>query len=416
MASHGRPIWENARADAVEHLGIDRGQLLEVVHELLVVVDGILNLLVGGEVLQGLSWVGAGGGLVGFELFLQRGDAVVLDGEDLLAGAHGAVARQRLLVLAVLEVGVALFERDGVELDDVFQLVDVGLHVGEHLERLFGLLFLGVERDELHRAACGRGGLDAAGGEPFERRRWPWRCCRPPCRRGLRAGAPVRGRRGCFPGGETRGGGRVVLGKIAGLGEGERGLGGAGALGVTDEVILDGLDGLGELLEVEVRRAEREIDRFQLGVEPGFVGRGQAGGNLADEGLDVGDGILVIAVAEGGDGVVEQRCGLDGGRRGDIGRHGAGRAGGERERERERQREAERGGGPGPREDGGAAEEGKPGWGGFAGHRRKVGRRGSGASEKKVNTVRPGGSMPGKRGRGDSPEAGAALIVAGEGV
>ena len=79
--------------------------------------------------------------------------------DDLLAGADRAVAGERLLVLVVLEVGVALFERDGVEFLDVFEEFDVGLHVREHGQRLVGLPVLAVKQDELHRAARGGGGL-----------------------------------------------------------------------------------------------------------------------------------------------------------------------------------------------------------------------------------------------------------------
>ena len=127
------------------------------------------SCLFGREELHGLFGIGAGGELVGFELLLQRGDAALFQRDDLFAGADRAVAGERLLVLVVLEVGVALFERDGVEFLDVFEKLDVGLHGREGGQRLVGLLVLAVEQDELHRAARGGGGLDAAGDKFFER-------------------------------------------------------------------------------------------------------------------------------------------------------------------------------------------------------------------------------------------------------
>ncbi len=144
-------------AHAVEHLGIGRRQLLKVLHEALVFRDGIEQPAVRQKILGGFLRVGVGGGLVGFQPFLQSSDAVVLDGNHLLASTGGTVTDEGFRVEVVLEVGVSLFERDRVQFHHVFQQVDVCLHGGEHLERLVGLLLPGIYRDELHRTLRANG-------------------------------------------------------------------------------------------------------------------------------------------------------------------------------------------------------------------------------------------------------------------
>ena len=224
----------------------------------------ILELIVGRRELGDFGRIGADCDEIFLDPALHRGDAIVLQPNDLLARVGVAVTGERFLELLFVVELVAEINRERVQLDDVVGQGDLLVDRLERAERFGAVAFLSVKLGQHRRAAHRIGRPNFFAGQFFQRANRFVVLARCFEGFGFEKERLLAQLRIVFQRGHLRGGVLEILAQQIRLRDRKRDAAGVRAFGKFRLVVFEGGDRLRVIAGVEISGADRVKNRLDL--------------------------------------------------------------------------------------------------------------------------------------------------------